>query len=124
VRGALFDQMPDGSTPLAIPRIVGAYGGAFARTKSEESALMRVLILVFLIALPAAAQRYTSADGKIRVALAKPPFSPTGTSVGPTTMANGGIQHQLGATVRVDEAALSTDEATEYGAWSGRSSIG
>ena len=32
VRGALFDQMPDGSTPLAVPRIVGAYGGAFART--------------------------------------------------------------------------------------------
>jgi hypothetical protein len=32
VRGALFDQMPDGSTPLGLPRIVGAYGGAFART--------------------------------------------------------------------------------------------
>lgn len=81
---------------------------------------MRVLILTALLALPAAAQRYTAPDGKIRVALAKQPFSPTGISVGPTTMANGGIQQQLaalGATLRVDEAALTADEATEYGGW-------
>src|SRR5215831_14876458 len=73
-----------------------------------------------IAASPAPAQRYSDAEGHLRVALAKQPFSPTGTSPGPTTMANGGIQQALaglGATVRIDEAALTPDEATEYGAW-------
>ncbi len=81
---------------------------------------MRALILVALIGSLAEAQRYTGTDGKLRVALSKQPFSPTGVSVGPNTMANGGIQQRLaamGATVRVSEAALTSDEATEYGAW-------
>jgi arginase len=66
------------------------------------------------------AQRYTGSDGRLRVALVKQPFSPTGTSAGPNTMANGGIQQilaGLGAVVRVSEAALTADEATEYGGW-------
>lgn len=66
------------------------------------------------------AQRYSSSDGKLRVALVKQPFSPTGTSVGPNTMAAGGIQQILsgmGASVRVEEAGLTSDEATEYGGW-------
>jgi arginase family enzyme len=66
------------------------------------------------------AQRYTGSDGRLRVALVKQPFSPTGTSAGPNTMANGGIQQVLssmGAVVRVEEAALTPDEATEYGGW-------
>jgi len=66
------------------------------------------------------AQRYTGTDSRLRVALSKQPFSPNGTSVGPNTMANGGIQQVLagmGATVRVEEAALTADEATEYGGW-------
>jgi arginase len=66
------------------------------------------------------AQRYTGSDGRLRVALVKQPFSPTGTSAGPNTMANGGIQQVLssmGAIVRVEEAALTPDEATEYGGW-------
>lgn len=66
------------------------------------------------------AQRYTGSDGRLRVALVKQPFSPTGTSAGPNTMANGGIQQVLagmGAVVRVSEAALTADEATEYGGW-------
>src|SRR5215475_13696781 len=66
------------------------------------------------------AQRYAGSDGRLRVALAKQPFSPTGTSTGPNTMANGGIQKLLadaGAVVRIDEASLTADEATEYGAW-------
>jgi arginase len=66
------------------------------------------------------AQRYTATDGRLRVALVKQPFSPTGTSAGPNTMANGGIQQVLagmGAVVRVEEAALTADEATEYGGW-------
>ena len=56
----------------------------------------------------------------MRVALLKQPYSPTGTSVGPTTMANGGIQKMLtdmGAVLKIEEAALTTDEAIEYGGW-------
>ncbi|HEY7546990.1 MAG TPA: arginase family protein [Blastocatellia bacterium] len=66
------------------------------------------------------AQRYASSDGHLRVALVKQPFSPNGTSPGPNTMANGGIQQilaNMGAVVRVEEVALTADEATEYGGW-------
>jgi len=31
LRGAITDPMPDGTHPLAIPRIVGAYAGSFAQ---------------------------------------------------------------------------------------------
>jgi len=65
-------------------------------------------------------QKYIDASGKVRVALSKQPLSPTGPSVGPTTMANGGIQKILegmGAVVRVDEARLTTEEEPEYGGW-------
>lgn len=86
--------------------------------------MRRLIALVLAILLIATgvtrAQRYTGSDGRLRVALVKQPFSPTGISSGPNTMANGGIQQILegmGATVRIDEAALTTDEATEYGAW-------
>lgn len=86
---------------------------------------MRILatpILLFgaLIASSAPAQRYTAPDGHLRVALAKQPFSPTGTSVGPNTMANGGIQQLLAsmnATVRIAESKLTARQGTEYGAW-------
>src|SRR6516162_1904053 len=70
------------------------------------------LTLAVTIAIPAHAQT-------LRVALAKQPFSPTGTSVGPNTMANSGIQDslvKLGATVRVDESKLTATQDTEYGA--------
>ena len=80
------------------------------------------LLLAFLLFLPmtAAAQKYTGPDGRLRVALARQPFSPTGLSAGPATMAGGGIQQiltGLGASVRVTEAGLSPAEATEYGGW-------
>jgi len=80
-----------------------------------------LVLAIFLIA-PAVthAQRYSSSDGRLRVALAKQPFSPTGISAGPNTMANGGIQQILegmGVTLRIDEASLTPSEATEYGAW-------
>jgi arginase len=86
---------------------------------------MRKLIAPALAALLLApsllhAQRYTGSDGRLRVALVKQPFSPTGTSPGPNTMADGGIQPllaSLGAVVRVEEAALTAEEATEYGGW-------
>lgn len=77
-------------------------------------------LLIFLLAALAHAQKYSGPDGKLRVALVKQPFSPTGTSVGPNTMANGGIQKTLAGmntTVRVEEVSLTTDELTEYGAW-------
>jgi hypothetical protein len=31
LQGALFDQLPNGSHPLAVPRIAGAYAGSFAQ---------------------------------------------------------------------------------------------
>jgi hypothetical protein len=83
-------------------------------------ALLTALLVVGCLLSASGGQRYTAADGKLRIALAQQPFSPTGTSPGPKTMANGGIQQQLtalGATIRLDEAALSGDENTEYGGW-------
>lgn len=78
-------------------------------------------LVIFLIAIDVThAQRYTTSDGRLRLALAKQPFSPTGISSGPNTMANGGIQQILegmGATLRIEEAALTPNEATEYGGW-------
>jgi arginase len=63
----------------------------------------------------------TNAPGQaLRIALAKQPFSPTGISTGPNTMAGGGIQDLLahmGATVRVSESRLTAAQDTEYGAW-------
>jgi arginase len=82
-----------------------------------------IIFTVFLLVVgtsPELGQRYKNADGKVRVALVKQPFSPTGTSIGPTTMANGGIQqllNGLGTTLRVEEVKLTADEATEYGNW-------
>jgi arginase family enzyme len=78
------------------------------------------LLLVLLASGAPRAQHYSTSDGKLRIALAKQPFLPTGVSRGPTTMANGGIQdtlQRMGAVVRVDEAALTPDENTEYGGW-------
>jgi arginase len=78
-------------------------------------------VLISLLAFtPVSAQKYVDADGKLRVALVKQPFSPTGTSVGPNTMANGGIQNilaKMNAQVRVTEVGLTPSELTEYGAW-------
>jgi arginase len=76
------------------------------------------LALVFLQA--PGPSRYTHADGRIRVALAKQPFSPTGISRGPTTMADGGIQKilaDLGAITRLQEARLTAEQDDEYGGW-------
>ena len=73
------------------------------------------LVLVgALAAAPLAAQQ------PLRVALARQPFSPNGTSRGPATMADGGIQRilaDMGAQVRVEEAALTAAQDTEYGGW-------
>jgi arginase len=81
------------------------------------------LVVVMAVAAPTGTEqpgKYVDAAGKVRVALSKQPLSPNGTSKGPTTMAEGGIQgmlEQMGATVRVEEARLTPDEDTEYGGW-------
>jgi arginase len=80
------------------------------------------LALTILLIAPALthAQRYTTSDGRVRVALAKQRFSPTGISAGPNTMASGGIQQileDMGAIVRVEETQLTPEDAQEYGAW-------
>lgn len=77
--------------------------------------LSRYSPLLFATLLTASAQSQS-----LRVALAKQPFSPTGTSTGPNTMANGGIQGllvKMGATVRVSESKLTAAQDTEYGPW-------
>ena len=84
---------------------------------------MHRLSIFLIIALSSAAgaqARYTGADGRLRVALAQQPFSPNGTSRGPATMANGGIRDtlsRLNAVIRSAEAALTAEQATEYGGW-------
>ncbi|HLG15212.1 MAG TPA: arginase family protein [Blastocatellia bacterium] len=82
--------------------------------------IVPVLAITLLASSLVDAQKYTDANGRLRVALAKQPFLPNGTSPGPNTMADGGIQDVLartGALVKVDEARLTPDEDTEYGGW-------
>ena len=70
-----------------------------------------------LLSLLASAPAYPQG---LRIALVKQPFSPTGLSQGPTTMAEGGIQQLLaglGAAVRVQSIDLTAEENAEYGGW-------
>lgn len=83
---------------------------------------LTALALGALLLVPSAhfGQRYTGSDGRLRVALVKQPFSPNGLSAGPNTMANGGIKQilaEMGAVVKVEETALTQDEAREWGGW-------
>ena len=81
---------------------------------------MILFAATFPLARIASGQRYTDASGRLRVSLAQQPLLPNGKSVGPRTMADGGIQRILagmGATVRLDEARLTAQEDTEYGGW-------
>jgi arginase len=84
--------------------------------------MSRLPYIALLLLMPtlAAAQKYVDANGRLRVSLARQPFSPNGISQGPATMANGGIQDTLkrfGAMVRLAEAGLTPEENTEYGGW-------
>jgi arginase len=77
-------------------------------------------LLAVLVLPGAGAQKYSTSSGRVRVALARQPFSPNGLSQGPATMAGGGIQKilaDLGADVRVQEARLTAEEDKEYGGW-------
>lgn len=83
--------------------------------------LLPILAALLGTAGPAAAQQGNAGpDVKLRIALVKQPFLPNGTSIGPSTMANGGIQDilaSLGATTRVAEIGLTEEENQEYGGW-------
>jgi 3-mercaptopyruvate sulfurtransferase SseA/arginase family enzyme len=81
-------------------------------------AALPILLAAGALASPHA--QFTDAGGKLRVALVKQPFVPNGTSTGPTTMADGGIQPALaglGATVRINEVKLTAEQEPEYGGW-------
>jgi arginase len=89
-------------------------------SSAPTAAISLLSVVLLILCLPAQGQKYSGSDGKLRIALVKQPFSPTGTSVGPNTMANGGIQKILAgmnADVRVEEVTLTPEELTEYGAW-------
>jgi arginase len=93
---------------------------AFVTSWAYHWRLAWVLVTGLAVGPSAVCGQHIGPDGKIRVALAKQPFSPTGTSRGPSTMADGGIQKVLadmGAAVRIDEAALTAVQDTEYGQW-------
>lgn len=83
--------------------------------------MRRALLLLLALSTSLSAQsRYAGPDGKLRVALAQQPFLPNGTSRGPATMANGGIQdtiRHMGGVFRLAEAQLTAEEDTEYGGW-------
>jgi arginase len=86
---------------------------ALDMTMRRSSIAAPALLLSIVSAAPVRGQA-------LRIALAKQPFSPTGISSGPNTMAEGGIQEllaKMGATVRVDESKLTAAQDTEYGAW-------
>ena len=89
-------------------------------THISVTRLTFVIFIVLATSTFLPAQKYTAADGRLRVALVKQPFSPTGTLVGPNTMASGGIQQILAgmnSVLRVQEVELTPAELTEYGAW-------
>jgi len=84
--------------------------------------LLTLLIAAASLVAPTAQTRYKDpgVDGKLKVALVQQPLGPNGPSKGPDTMAAGGIQKilaDLGATVRIEKAQLTTLEETEYGGW-------
>ena len=80
--------------------------------------MLKAACAVALLTL--ALSQVSQAPARVRIALAKQPFSPNGVSKGPDTMANGGIQQTLAAMntiVRIDQARLTAEEDTEYGGW-------
>jgi arginase len=82
--------------------------------------ITRAWALLTASALAAAAPAARAAEPPLRVALVQQPFLPNGTSPGPAVMARGGIQELLkamGASVRVAQVGLTTEEEGEYGGW-------
>jgi arginase len=82
--------------------------------------LITALIIALAVSASVPAQKYTAADGKLRIALVKQPYSPSGTSTGPETMAIGGIQQiltRMNSVVRIQQVELTPADLMEYGAW-------
>ncbi|MGH9321381.1 MAG: arginase family protein, partial [Vicinamibacteria bacterium] len=84
-----------------------------------------VLSALFLAGAPASAQKYRDADGKVRIAPVKMPFSGernvTEYSGGPDYLEQGGLKSlldELGATVKpIPTVKLTEDEEDDYGTW-------
>jgi arginase len=86
-----------------------------------HGALIVVASAALCLTAPSAAGPERGSDqARLRIALVKQPFVPNGTSNGPITMANGGIQQALtalGADVRVVDIGLTKEQEPEYGGW-------
>ncbi len=83
-------------------------------------AVFLCVVFAIVAALPGRPAGGQTTSPPPRVALAQQPFSPTGLSKGPATMADGGIGKMLadmGVEVRVQQAALTPEEEKEYGGW-------
>jgi arginase len=85
---------------------------------SARAALIVLAAAVVFAAADSSPQ--SNSPAPLRIALVKQPFIPNGVSKGPQTMADGGIQaslRALGAEIRVNEIALTTEQEPEYGGW-------
>jgi arginase len=94
--------------------------GRMIRRPMVRALAIGCALMAFTDALSSQAQKYIAPDGRLRVALAKQPFSPNGQSKGPSTMAEGGVQKilaDMGVLIRVQEARLTPAEDKEYGGW-------
>ena len=86
----------------------------------NRSLIALIVLVVLTLGSVSALQQGQKPERQLRIALVKQPFVPNGVSVGPTTMASGGIQAELakiGASVRVNEIALTKEQEPEYGGW-------
>jgi arginase len=89
-------------------------------TRRRVALAIAAATAIVVVGSPGAGSQSVTEPARVRVALAKQPFSPTGRSGGPATMAGGGIQKTLtdmGADIRIQEAALTAEEDKEYGGW-------
>ena len=76
---------------MNVPQMSGGVGNHSALRTLRTAVLC--LGVVCAIASPRA--QFADASGHLRIALVKQPFVPNGTSTGPATMAEGGIQQAL-----------------------------
>jgi len=100
--------------------VKGVKGVKSSHVASSAGPKWTVLAAAAVTALLTLFGRQTIASAPLKIALVRQPFIPNGTSVGPATMANGGIQQELaklGATVKVSEIGLTKEQEPEYGGW-------
>ena len=105
---------------MSTLQMSGGVGNHCGGVRNHSALRTALLVLGVLCAMASPHAQFTDSAGHLRIALVKQPFVPNGTSAGPATMAEGGIQHGLaglGATVRVNEVKLTPDQEPEYGGW-------